>query len=219
MASACSSTLLSVSMPPVTGLKTKASPAASAACCIAAACSPGGFSASGRLQITVVTPFSASAGHIAGLQLRGNGIAVGDLLEVHVALSLACRVDVAQRMPHASVASGRALARAGRCGGGRVDRGQGAAGRHLPRTWGDRTIAPARWNDPEEHPMTDLAQRRKELEDRLKALDSRLHEIEEELDSHQSKDWEELATEREGDEVLERLGVSGQEEIAASAPR
>ena len=62
--------------------------------------------------------------------------------------------------------------------------------------------------------MTDLAQRRRELEERLKALDTRLHEIEEELDSHQSKDWEELATEREGDEVLERLGVSGQEEIA-----
>ncbi len=62
--------------------------------------------------------------------------------------------------------------------------------------------------------MTDLAQRRRELEDRLKVLDARLHEIEDELDSHQSKDWEELATEREGDEVLERLGVSGQEEIA-----
>jgi RNA polymerase-binding transcription factor DksA len=62
--------------------------------------------------------------------------------------------------------------------------------------------------------MTDLAQRRRQLEDRLQALDERLHEIEDELDSHQSKDWEELATEREGDEVLERLGVSGQEEIA-----
>jgi RNA polymerase-binding transcription factor DksA len=62
--------------------------------------------------------------------------------------------------------------------------------------------------------MTDLAQRRRQLEDRLKTLDERLHEIEDELDSHQSKDWEELATEREGDEVLERLGVSGQEEIA-----
>ena len=62
--------------------------------------------------------------------------------------------------------------------------------------------------------MKDLAQRRRELEDRLKVLDARLHEIEDELDSHQSKDWEELATEREGDEVLERLGVSGQEEIA-----
>jgi RNA polymerase-binding transcription factor DksA len=62
--------------------------------------------------------------------------------------------------------------------------------------------------------MTDLAQRRSQLEDRLRVLDTRLHEIEDELDSHQSKDWEELATEREGDEVLERLGVSGQEEIA-----
>jgi RNA polymerase-binding transcription factor DksA len=62
--------------------------------------------------------------------------------------------------------------------------------------------------------MTDLAQRRAQLTDRLTALDARLHEIEDELDSHQSKDWEELAVEREGDEVLERLGVSGQEEIA-----
>ena len=62
--------------------------------------------------------------------------------------------------------------------------------------------------------MTDLASRRRELEDRLGALNVRLHEIEDELDSHQSKDWEELATEREGDEVLERLGVSGQAEIA-----
>jgi RNA polymerase-binding transcription factor DksA len=61
--------------------------------------------------------------------------------------------------------------------------------------------------------MTELAQRRRELEDRLKVLDARLHEIEDELDSHQSKDWEELATEREGDEVLERLGVTGQQEI------
>jgi RNA polymerase-binding transcription factor DksA len=72
---------------------------------------------------------------------------------------------------------------------------------------------PAR-NDPEDTPMTDLAARRRVLEDRLKTLDERLHEIEDELDSHQSKDWEELATEREGDEVLERLGVSGQEEMA-----
>lgn len=59
----------------------------------------------------------------------------------------------------------------------------------------------------------DLAKRREQLEQRLSDLDARLHEIDEELDSHQSKDWEELATEREGDEVLERLGVSGQAEI------
>jgi len=63
--------------------------------------------------------------------------------------------------------------------------------------------------------MTDLAERRAQLTDRLRVLESRLHEIEDELDSHQSKDWEEMATEREGDEVLERLGVSGQAEIAS----
>jgi RNA polymerase-binding transcription factor DksA len=62
--------------------------------------------------------------------------------------------------------------------------------------------------------MTDLATRRAQLEDRLAFLDARLHEIDAELDSHQSKDWEELATERESDEVLERLGQSGQSEIA-----
>ena len=61
--------------------------------------------------------------------------------------------------------------------------------------------------------MTDLKDRRAQLEQRLADLDARLHEIEDELDSHQSKDWEELATEREGDEVLESLGVSGQAEI------
>jgi RNA polymerase-binding transcription factor DksA len=62
--------------------------------------------------------------------------------------------------------------------------------------------------------MVDLAKRRAQLEERMKLLENRLQEIEEELDSHQSKDWEELATEREGDEVLESLGVSGQTEIA-----
>ena len=61
--------------------------------------------------------------------------------------------------------------------------------------------------------MADVKERRTQLEQRLVELDSRLHEIEDELDSHQSKDWEDLATEREGDEVLEGLGVSGQAEI------
>ena len=61
--------------------------------------------------------------------------------------------------------------------------------------------------------MISLVQRRAQLEARLGVLDARLHEIEDELDSHQSKDWEELATEREGDEVLEQMGVSGQAEI------
>lgn len=48
---------------------------------------------------------------------------------------------------------------------------------------------------------------------RLSELDHRLQEIEEEFDAHQSKDWEEMATEREDEEVLEGLGLAGQEEI------
>ena len=61
--------------------------------------------------------------------------------------------------------------------------------------------------------MTSIAERRAGLEARLKELDARLHEIEDEIDSHQSKDWEELAVEREDDEVLESMGMSGQQEI------
>jgi len=61
--------------------------------------------------------------------------------------------------------------------------------------------------------MTTLADRRKALTDRMAELESRLHEIEQELDSHQSKDWEESAVEREEEEVLERMGTSGQAEI------
>ncbi len=61
--------------------------------------------------------------------------------------------------------------------------------------------------------MTDHTRRRAELEQRLADLDARLHGIEDELDSHQSKDWEDSATEREDEEVLERLGLSGQAEI------
>lgn len=61
--------------------------------------------------------------------------------------------------------------------------------------------------------MIDTDKFRKILQRRLQELDVRLHGIEEELDSHQSKDWEELAVEREEDEVLEGLGTSGQDEI------
>ncbi len=62
--------------------------------------------------------------------------------------------------------------------------------------------------------MIDTAKYRAVLEDRLAELTARLHEIDETLDSHQSRDWEELATEREGDEVLESMGSSGKVEIA-----
>lgn len=62
--------------------------------------------------------------------------------------------------------------------------------------------------------MKDTTKYRRALLARLGELDSRLHQIEAELDEPNSKDWEELAVEREGDEVLEQLGQSGQEEIA-----
>ena len=61
--------------------------------------------------------------------------------------------------------------------------------------------------------MTDVTTRKKALLKRLSELDERLHLIEEELDAPNSKDWEEMAVEREGDEVLEQLGQSGQGEI------
>lgn len=60
---------------------------------------------------------------------------------------------------------------------------------------------------------TPLAARKAALEKRLTELGARLEAIEEELDSHQNRDWEELATEREGDEVLEATGNAGKTEI------
>ncbi len=63
--------------------------------------------------------------------------------------------------------------------------------------------------------MVDIAKRKTELEERLAALTVKLHEIDAELDSHQSRDWEELAVERETDEVLEGEGRAGKAEIAA----
>lgn len=61
--------------------------------------------------------------------------------------------------------------------------------------------------------MTSTHTRKVQLETRLADLETRLVGIEAELDSHQTPDWEELATERESDEVLEGMGVSGQLEI------
>lgn len=62
--------------------------------------------------------------------------------------------------------------------------------------------------------MVNIAKFRDILETRRDELTERLREIDEALDSHQSKDWEELATERESDEVLEGMGSSGKAEIA-----
>lgn len=62
--------------------------------------------------------------------------------------------------------------------------------------------------------MIDLEKRRAQLLARKGELTERLVEIDAELDAHQSKDWEEMATEREGDEVLEGMGASGKAEIS-----
>lgn len=62
--------------------------------------------------------------------------------------------------------------------------------------------------------MVAIEKYRAMMEKRLAELDTRLHELDDELDAHQSKDWEEMATEREQDEVFEGLGHAGEEEIA-----
>lgn len=61
--------------------------------------------------------------------------------------------------------------------------------------------------------MKTVAERQATLRDRLKELDQRLHQIDDELESHSSRGWEELAVERETDEVLEGMGLSGLAEI------
>lgn len=61
--------------------------------------------------------------------------------------------------------------------------------------------------------MISLSKRKSQLEARLSELQARLHRIEDELDSHTSPDWEDIATEREAEEVLEDLGSSGQLEL------
>ena len=62
-------------------------------------------------------------------------------------------------------------------------------------------------------PITPIPARKAQLKKRLTELGARLEAIEEELDSHQNRDWEDLATEREGDEVLEATGNAGKAEI------
>lgn len=61
--------------------------------------------------------------------------------------------------------------------------------------------------------MKSLEARKSQLESRRADLLGRMDRIETELDAHDEKDWEELAVEREGDEVLEDLGASAQTEL------
>lgn len=63
--------------------------------------------------------------------------------------------------------------------------------------------------------MTNFAFYKQKLVDRLAELEGRLTGIEAELDEPVNDDFEERATEREGDEVLESLGNAGLVEIRA----
>lgn len=63
--------------------------------------------------------------------------------------------------------------------------------------------------------MVEILEWKAKLESRLAVLEQKLRGIDDELDSHQSRDWEELAVERETDEVLEREGEAGMTEIVA----
>ena len=62
--------------------------------------------------------------------------------------------------------------------------------------------------------MTNITQRRHQLTTRREELLSRAEAIEAELVSHDTKDWDDLATEREADEVLEGMEMSAAQEIA-----
>jgi RNA polymerase-binding transcription factor DksA len=61
--------------------------------------------------------------------------------------------------------------------------------------------------------MIPLSTRRTQLEQRYSDLSARIASIDTELDQQRSTDWEELAIEREGDEVLESMGISAQQEM------
>lgn len=66
--------------------------------------------------------------------------------------------------------------------------------------------------------MTDripVARREAALLARRAELQARITAVEAELDSHTNPDWEELATERETDEVLEAEGLAAQAELRA----
>ncbi|MCW1919335.1 TraR/DksA C4-type zinc finger protein [Rhodobacter sp. KR11] len=65
--------------------------------------------------------------------------------------------------------------------------------------------------------MATITARKAELLARAEALKARARGIEAELTSHNTPDWEELATEREGDEVLEGMGQEAAQELRAIA--
>lgn len=61
--------------------------------------------------------------------------------------------------------------------------------------------------------MRDFTARKAQLTARLEELETRVHKIEDQLDDPVTKDWEDQAIEREGDEVLERMGNQSVKEM------
>ncbi|PYF08615.1 TraR/DksA family transcriptional regulator [Rhodobacter viridis] len=61
--------------------------------------------------------------------------------------------------------------------------------------------------------MKSLELRREELLSRKAQLTTRMAQISDELETHEAKDWAEMATEREGDEVLQDLGDAARNEL------
>jgi RNA polymerase-binding transcription factor DksA len=61
--------------------------------------------------------------------------------------------------------------------------------------------------------VRDFSELETRLRRRLRELEARLNEVEEELEKPANADFEERASEREGDEVLEGLGNAGMLEI------
>ncbi len=63
--------------------------------------------------------------------------------------------------------------------------------------------------------MTSITARQSQLEQRLADLTTRLGGIKAELTDLDTQDWEEIAKEREDDEMLEQLGNDSQTEVRA----
>ncbi len=61
--------------------------------------------------------------------------------------------------------------------------------------------------------MKSVEERKTQLQARLEELEARLHKIDDELDQPVSERFEDMATEREDDEVLEDLGAAGLQEM------
>ncbi len=61
--------------------------------------------------------------------------------------------------------------------------------------------------------MKSVSARKAQLLARQAALEARLESIDDELKTHNDPDWDDQAAKREGDEVLEGVGVNGQQEL------